>query len=127
MENVRRVNNDNLKQLMSKSMEIDAYHLQKGFQEDPKAYQEHERQKKEHMRQFYHQGMMADAARQEKMRYDRQLDQLIAQKKEQEDREINAKKEDYYAKWRQKHFEEKHPHIQHLIADLNYQKEVEKA
>ena len=34
IEETRKVNDSNFKNLMSKSMEIDAYHLQKGFKED---------------------------------------------------------------------------------------------
>ena len=33
------------------------------------------------MKEFYNQGMMAEAARQEKKRYDRELEILIAKKK----------------------------------------------
>ena len=44
-------------------------------------FQEQERQKKEHMRQFYSEGMMAEFARQDKKKYDRELDYLIAKKK----------------------------------------------
>ena len=36
------------------------------------------------MRHFYEEGMIAEAARQQKKRYDRELDLLIAQKKEKE-------------------------------------------
>ena len=70
---------------MSKSMEVDAYHLQKGYKEDLTAHFQHERKRKEGMRQFYEEGMAAEAARQDKKRGDRQLDILISQKKERED------------------------------------------
>ena len=61
-------------------MEVDAYHLQKGFQDDMSAFHELERQKKENMKQFYNEGMMAEAARQEKKRYDREVPSLPLRK-----------------------------------------------
>lgn len=52
-------------------MSIDPYHLQKNFRDDLAAFQDKERQKKEYMKQFYFEGMLAESARQEKKRYDR--------------------------------------------------------
>ena len=63
-------------------MEVDAYHLQKSFRDDINEFQEHERQKRDNMRQFYNEGMMVEMARQEKKKYDKELDYLIAKKKE---------------------------------------------
>ena len=45
------------------------------------------------MRQFYNEGMMAEYARQEKRKYDKELDYMIAKKKEKEDQEMNSRKE----------------------------------
>ena len=39
-EETRKVNNSNFNQLLSKSMSIDPYHLQKGYRDDLKAFQE---------------------------------------------------------------------------------------
>ena len=46
IEEVRKVNSNNFKNLMSKSMETDSYHLQKSFRDDVDNYYENERQKK---------------------------------------------------------------------------------
>lgn len=40
IEEVRKVNNNNYRNLLSKSMEIDAYHLQKSYREDMNNYHE---------------------------------------------------------------------------------------
>ena len=71
-----------MNELQSKSMEVDAYHLQKGFKEDLSSFYENERKRKEGMKQFYEEAMAAEAARQDKKRSERQLDMLISQKKE---------------------------------------------
>ena len=73
VDQARRVNNSSFQDLLSKSMDVDAYHLQKGFKDDLTDYHESERRKKEAMRQLYDEGMAAEAARQDKKRGDKQL------------------------------------------------------
>lgn len=46
IDEARRINNSNFDHLLSKSMNIDPYHLQKNFRDDLAAFQEHERLKK---------------------------------------------------------------------------------
>lgn len=53
------MNNASFNDILTKSMSIDPYHLQKNFRDDLAAFQEQERQKKDFMRQFYQQGMIA--------------------------------------------------------------------
>lgn len=57
IDEARRVNNGQLKQLQHKSMETDAYHLQKSFREDLSNFQQHEHRKKQERYKFYKEGM----------------------------------------------------------------------
>ena len=108
-------------------MEVDAYHLQSAFQDVQPAFQEQHRQKRDEMKQFYNQGMEADAARQDKKRYDRELDIMIAHKKDREDHDMQARKVENDRSHRSKHFPENISPAMQQLAEINYQKEVEKA
>ena len=55
------------------------------------------------------------------------MNHFIERKKEEEDRELNARREDFYMNWRTKHLQEKHPQIQRQFADMNHQRQVQKA
>ena len=66
--------------------------------------------------------MVAEAARQDKKKCDKKLDLMISQKKQREQNEINSRRNDFYSQWKSKHFEEKHPQVQQLVSNINYQK-----
>lgn len=108
-------------------MSIDPYHLQKNFRDDLAAFQEQEYHKKEFKMQFYNESMLAEEARQEKKRHDREFEIMIDRKKENEDRDLNARRGEYFSNWRSKHFQDKHTDVTRLVGNLNNQREVDKA
>lgn len=64
IDEARKANNASFNEILTKSMSTDPYYLQKNFRDDLAAFQDKERQKKEYMKQFYYEGMLADSARQ---------------------------------------------------------------
>jgi hypothetical protein len=64
IDEARKANNASFNEILTKSMSTDPYHLQKNFRDDLAAFQDKERQKKEYMKQFYYEGMLAESARQ---------------------------------------------------------------
>ena len=71
--------------------------------------------------------MIAEEARQHKKRYERQIEVLTDRKKEEEDRELNARRGEFFQNWRNKHFQEKHSDVSRLFGDIHAQTEMEKA
>lgn len=108
-------------------MNIDPYHLQKNFRDDLTAFQEQEHQKKEFKMQFYNESMLAEEARQQNIRYERELEIMTDRKKESEDRDLNARRGEYFSNWRNKHFQDKHTDVTRLVGNLNNQREIDKA
>lgn len=53
--------------------------------------------------------MMLEEARQEKKKFDRELEMMIDHKKQHESQEQYEKRAEFYNHWRNKHFEDKHP------------------
>lgn len=69
--------------------------------------------------------MALEEARQEKKKFDRELEAMIDHKKQHESQEQQEKRAEFYSHWRNKHFEDKHPEARRVFDEANARKEKE--
>lgn len=124
MEETRRANNSQHHQQLHKSM-CEDYSLQKSFRDDLNVFISGEQRRKEEKERYLREAMMLEEARQEKKKFDRELELMINHKKQHESQEQHEKRAEFYSHWRSKHFEDKHPEARRIFDEANARKEKE--